>query len=290
LQTSYRQLAAFAEVAFHRSFSRAATSMGVTQSSVTQLVAKLEQQIGSPLFARRRKGLDLTFAGREFLDLAEKVRNLDGLITSKIEEYAGDQGGCISVIANTPFPALHIISNFAEMYPKVEIEVTMLDWSSAMEKLVHRQVDVAIICEPKFSADLITREISSARYVAYMREDHRLASSKIININQLAGHRLILLEEGSLTDRIFQRCLKEHMLSLENIIRTSTYPMLKELVLHGAGIGIVLENSMNPTTQAVSVPIFELPDRYSTFVVAPKEKSDLRLIRGFFEVASELVG
>ena len=289
MQTSHRQIAAFAEVALHGSFSRAANSMGVTQSSVTQLVAKLEQQVGASLFARRRKGLELTPAGWELLELADRARNLDKLINEKMAEYEGTERGSISIIANTPRPALQIIANFAELYPKIHIDITMVNWSTAMENLDHRQVDVAIVVEPKLMNEMTMRELSSSSYIAYMRSEHRLASSKILNISDLAKERVILPEDGSLTHQVFDSCLKKHKLSLEKIIRTATYPMLKESVLHGAGIGIILEDSMHPTEQTVAVPIRELRAKYRTFIVAPKEKSKLRLVKRFFDVASETV-
>src|SRR5918992_5259373 len=68
-----RRLLTFRAVALQRSFSRAAEALSLSQPAVSQQVAALERQLGTPLLDRRPGGLVLTAAGRLLLEHAEAV-------------------------------------------------------------------------------------------------------------------------------------------------------------------------------------------------------------------------
>jgi len=87
MRPSPYQIAAFTHAARERSFSRAATVLGVTQSSITQHVANLEKVMGVQLFVRRREGLELTRAARELFEISDRLRTLEQLIAEKIDDY-----------------------------------------------------------------------------------------------------------------------------------------------------------------------------------------------------------
>ena len=70
MRPSPAHLTAFTMAARLKSFTRAAQALGVTQSSVTQNVAKLEAMMGVPLFIRRRGGLELTKSARELFEIS----------------------------------------------------------------------------------------------------------------------------------------------------------------------------------------------------------------------------
>src|SRR5215471_7475062 len=68
-----QQLALFLAAAEHRSFSAAARALDLAQPSVSEAVRRLEEDLGVPLFARSRRGLELTEAGRALRPYAERV-------------------------------------------------------------------------------------------------------------------------------------------------------------------------------------------------------------------------
>ena len=87
MRANHHQFVAFAYVVREGSFSAAANRLGVTQSAVTQHVAKLEKQVGSQLLLRSRDGVSLTRTGQELYDLADRLVTLDSSIRERLEGY-----------------------------------------------------------------------------------------------------------------------------------------------------------------------------------------------------------
>lgn len=281
------QIKAFTYVARERSFSRAALRLKVTQSSVTQHVAKLEHKMGTQLFVRRRGGLELTRAGSELFRITDRLATLDQLVTEKVNDYSALTDGHIRLIANAPRPAMPIISRYGELFPQVNIDFTLYDWTSTMGLLADRKVDIAIMTDPQESDAIFTHELRRTVYMAHMRKDHPLAGIGKLSLSQLQNETLILPEDGSLTQKIAQQKMEKYGLEFYRIIRTTTFPMVKEAILHGLGIGLLLENSLHPSDQLVAVPIEEMSEEYRDCIAIPAEKRELKLIRSFLDVAIE---
>ena len=284
MKTNHHQFTAFAHVVREGGFSRAAERLGVSQSAVTQHVAKLEKSIGMKLLRREQHGVSLTRTGQKLYELADRWVTLDELILERIQGFASLARGYLSVIANAPRPALPVIAAFQKAYPNIEIDFTLYDWTQAMALLRDRKVDVAIVTEPDRMGDCISQSIGTARYVAYVPERHRLARQRAVSLLELSKETVLLPEEGSFTARIVERKLKQCGLHFPNRMRTTTFPVMKEAILHGVGVGIFLSDSGFPGDGLVAVPVDELPESYAIKLVVPKDKWDLRIVQRFTEL------
>ncbi len=289
-RTNPYHFAAFAYAVREGSFSRAAARMGVTQSAVSQHVAALEREVGAPLLIRDRKGLELTRAGREFYELADRYATLDQLIAERIEGYAALEEGHLSIIANSPRPALRYMERFRHRFPQVEMAFTLWSWTNAMRLIRERRVDIGIVTEPRGLGDCYIREVSRHGYRIYMLRDHPLAGAASLSLADLRRETVLLPEQGSFTQRIMAEKQKALGLTLERVIETTTFPVMKEAVLHGVGIGIFLEDSMHPSDRLATVPIRELPETYATCIVCQNDRMNLRSVRSFIELALEPSG
>lgn len=149
MKPSPYQITAFTEVAREGSFSRAAASLGVTQSSVTQHVAKLEKMMGAQLFIRRRDRVELTASARDLFDVSDRLRTLEQLVAEKIASYGALASGQLTIIANAPRPVMPVMAAFTRAYPQVQISFSLCDWTTAMGRLRARDVDIAIVTEPE---------------------------------------------------------------------------------------------------------------------------------------------
>lgn len=284
------QIAAFTVAARELSFSRAARRLGVTQSSVTQHVAKLEQMMGTKLFVRRQEGLELTRGGRELFELSDRLRVFEDLVAERVASYGTLEAGHLKVIANAPRPVLPVIARFAELYPDIRIEFEVCDWTTAMRLLRERSADVGLITEPDRLAGLDVREVGDTAYALHVPSDHRLARRRSVSLEDLADESVLLAEEGSFTRRILQAKLRTLGLELPRTIDTRTFPLIKEGVLHGLGVGILLADSVYPSSDISLVPIEEMPERYANCLVTYAEKSELRVVKRFADVATAVLG
>ncbi len=278
------QLTAFAYVVHEGSVTKAAKKLGVSQSAVTQHLQKLEKSVGSKLFTRGREGLTLTWTGQEIFDLAERHVNLERIIAERLAGFSDLDEGHLTLIANAPVPALSLIAKFNQRWPNIQIDFTLYDWSTAIEMLRNHQADIALIFEPTTSPDWITYNIGHERYVLYLPSGHEMASQPVISLSALTHETLLLPERGSLTQRVVSQAISDHKLTLRRTIKITTFPVMKEAILQGVGIGIFLEGSITKNEALVSVPIRELPNTYESCVVVPKDKHDLRLVQRFLSI------
>ncbi|MEO9527391.1 LysR family transcriptional regulator [Roseibium sp.] len=282
------QIKAFTFAAREGSISGGALALGVTQSSVTQHIARLETLMGTQLFVRRRSGLELTRAGKELFAVSDRLATMEQLVTEKISDYSALTDGHIRLIANAPRPAMPIIAQYGRLFPSVQIDFTLYNWTTAMTLLAERQVDIAIITEPEESPALFTRELRRSPYKVHMRKDHPLAGRRSLSLAELQSQTLVLPEDGSLTQKIAHAKIREHGLDFPRILRTTTFPMVKEAILHNLGVGLLLEKSLYPSDKLAAVRVDEMPEHYRDCIAIPSEKRDLRLIRSFLDVAVEV--
>ncbi|MGL3111895.1 LysR substrate-binding domain-containing protein [Bradyrhizobium sp. BR 1432] len=258
MKISAHQIAAFTEVFRQKSVSEAAAVLGITQSAVTQHLAKLEQRMGTTLFIRYRTGLEPTKPAEELFALTDRVRVLEQLVAEKLDAYSDLSTGHLTVIANAPRPAMPVIAEFNRRFPAVRVEFSLATWRVAQERLAARDVDIAIVTEPEDIASLYHAKLSTTRLMALLRREHPLAERQSLKLAELAQERVVLTENGSLTLREVQRACRDNKISMGNVIGMTTYPVLKEAVLHGIGIGIILNDSMFPADELTYMPIDEL--------------------------------
>ena len=284
------QISAFTHAAREGSFTRAAAKLGVTQSSVTQHVAKLERIMGTRLFVRRRDGLELTRAGRELFAVSDRWRTLEQLIEEKVDSYSEVAAGHLSVIANAPRPAMPVIARYTALYPRVQIDFTLVSWTLAMQQLHEHTADIAIVTQPEADDLLFCLPVATTRYRAYVCRGHPLASRKRLSLRDLADNTVIVPEDGSLTQRLLHRKCAELGVTLSSLLKTTTFPLVKEAVLHGVGVGLLLDDSMSASPGLVAIDVAEMSESFTNCLVTPVDKRELRFVRNFIEVACEVLG
>lgn len=283
MRPSPAQLTAFTMAVRHRSFTRAAAALSVTQSSVTQHVAKLESMMGAPLFIRRRDGLELTRAARELFEVTSPLRDLEDLAAEKVGDFSSLERGELRIVANAPRPAMEILSRFLVDHTKIGVEFSLASWTAALERLRDQRADIAVISDPPEDKALFIRPIATTTFVAYVRREEDLTG--VVSLEDLAGRKLVLPEDGSLTQKRVRELAAKTGVALGPIVKTTTFPMVQEAVLHGVGVGVMLKDALFPHAELRTLPIRGLEDDTSTCFVTLRERRNLRLVKRFVEAS-----
>jgi len=142
------QLRVFWAVANAETLTKAAKQLGLTQPSVSQQLANLEQTLGVRLFDRTPSGMKLTDGGRFLLRRAEAI--LGGIEETKAElrEFAASPEAHLRIAGlNSVLRALlpHALSHVARELPTLNVEIQETGPAEAMELLHARRVDVAVV-------------------------------------------------------------------------------------------------------------------------------------------------
>ena len=122
-----RQVQSFVHVAKLGSFSRAAETMGYSQSAITVQIRLLEEELGTKLFDRMGKKVSLTPQGKRFLEHANRILyEMNRTIMAMNEDRELENPlhiGTIESLCTAKFP--RILSQFHTLYPKVNIQITL---------------------------------------------------------------------------------------------------------------------------------------------------------------------
>ncbi|MEL7026650.1 MAG: LysR family transcriptional regulator [Pseudomonadota bacterium] len=287
METQVGNLVAFAYLVRTGSVSDAAGQLGVSQSAVSQRLQKLEGSVGSKLFVRERGGIVLTAVGRDLIEIANQQAELLQIVNEKIGGYASADEGALTLIANAPLPALGLIGRFSRARPKVKINFTLYDWTTSVELLRDRKVDIAVMTDLTSSAQWTAKTIGTTRYGVYLKAGHRLSGKASVSLADLADETLLLPEPGSLTERIVRRALADAAVTPVRIMQLTTFPLVIEAIKQNVGVGIFLQNASSPADDIVWRPVDELCHEYDVSLAIPRGKEELGLVRAFKECVEE---
>ncbi len=173
--------AIFASIVEHRSFSGAATAIGLSKATVSKAVARLEAQLGQSLFHRTSRRLALTEAGKP---LAEHARRL--LAEAYAAEEAARAGasspeGRIRLAAPMSFGVTHLaplLAEFLAAHPKVQIELQLSD---AHVDIVAEGIDVALRIAVLADSSLRARRLREVTI-------HVVAASAYLAVHGMPAH------------------------------------------------------------------------------------------------------
>lgn len=146
----------FLKVAENRSFSRAATSLDLSNAAVTRYVALLEAHLDTRLINRTTRSLSLTEDGRAFVQGCRQMFELMDSIESSVGRGTAEPSGTLKLVASASFSLVGLpplVMSYCQRYPKVKVDLTLL----------HRNVDLV---EDGFDVGILTsRQVSSGTLV-----------------------------------------------------------------------------------------------------------------------------
>jgi len=144
-----RHLRYFIAVAEEEHITRAADRLGMQQPPLSQQIKAIERELNVQLFFRRARGVQLTDAGRAFLEeVRATLRHLDRAFETTRRASRGEQGRiCVGVTSTTPFHPLvpRAIRAFREACPMVSLTLEECLSNESVDRLRNEQMDVAFI-------------------------------------------------------------------------------------------------------------------------------------------------
>ncbi|MNI15536.1 HTH-type transcriptional regulator GltC [compost metagenome] len=263
------------------SFTKAAEHLGYTQSSISQMIASLEDELSIKLLNRSRSGVKLTLEGADlypsiekvilqYLTMLEKANEIKGLETGVIRI------GTISSVTCHWLPSL--MKNFQVSYPNVQFVLHQGDYSSIQDWVKVGAVDFGFI-SPAAVTGLETITIKEGRMLAVLPEKHKLASYSAVHLEEIVNEPFILLEEGHFSEPIeaFHAC------NLEPNIKFRMHDdyAIMTMVEAGLGISILAELVLRRTNyNIVLLPI--VPPISRTLAIGYKDKNSLPIASKYF--------
>jgi len=195
-----RHLRYIIAVAEEGHITRAAARLGIQQPPLSRLIKAVEQEIKIQLFHRVPRGVELTDAGRAFLDGAHAtLANLDRTLESARRTARGEQGrisvGFTGSIAFHPLVP-RVIREFRETYPLVAITLAESNPAELIESIKHDQLDAAFMRMTLAVPDgVVCHSLLEERLVVALPEGHPSAHGSaraILPLKRLARETFIV--------------------------------------------------------------------------------------------------
>ncbi|WP_414473703.1 LysR substrate-binding domain-containing protein [Microvirga sp. M2] len=233
----------FSAVAQHRSFSRAAEALHISQPAVSKAVREFEGQLGIPLLERGPKGVHLTEAGRLLLKHARDLFAAEQSAHESLDALRGLQQGTLRIGASTTIATYFlppVLGAFHRMHPAVELRLTSANTSTIADLLLQRDLDVALVEGPVDATDLVAEPWREDELVFIAALEHPLAGRKRpVRLTELAEETIVMRESGSGTRDVAWDALLSTGLTPQRILEVSSNEAIARVVTAGLGVGIV---------------------------------------------------
>lgn len=245
-----RQLQYALQIAKEMNFSRAAEKLHIAQPSLSQQLSKLEKEIGVLLFQRSTNAVELTYAGKIFMEKAQTIIDTVEMLKREMEDISQMRKGRL-IVGTLPITGSHILPLvlpvFQEQYP--EIEVLLVEETTAnLESLTaNGETDICLLSLPISESALTFDTLIEEEIRLAVPPNHPLASNKDkqngrIPITDLRDEPFILLKKGQGFRQIAVDLCLEAGFEPRIVFETSNIETVQSLV--GAGMGIAFVPQM----------------------------------------------
>jgi DNA-binding transcriptional LysR family regulator len=192
-----RHLRYFIAVAEELHFGRAAERLHMAQPPLSQQIMALEEEIGTPLFLRTKRHVELTAAGDSFLTEARKIlAQTDHAIHTARRAGRGESGRLIVGFVNSAVfgESLAIFRLMHRRYPDISLVLQDLTSEEQVEAMKAHQIDVGLIRPPVPDAESLSIRVAWREPVwIALPHGHRLAKQKIIPMRELANESFLMI-------------------------------------------------------------------------------------------------
>ena len=245
------QLRHFLKVAELSNFTRAAEAVGLSQPALSRSIARLEAELGQPLFERQTRNISLTDTGNLLLGRARQILLL--VDDAKAEIYDDGKSGRIRVAAIptiAPYFLPERLREFQRKFPLAKLVVHEDTTGNLLTMLTDGLVDIVIAALPIGKKYLQIEELFDEELLLVIADENPLAKKKSICMRDIESLPFVLLGEAHcLTDSALSFCRQNsfHPVSVE---RTSQLATVQELVALNHGISLVPKMARELDTNA----------------------------------------
>lgn len=237
-----RQLKVFEAVARHRSFSRAAEELHLTQPAVSMQVKQLEELAGLPLTEMIGKKVYLTAAGEEIARHARRIAQQIREAAEAIDAIRGVRGGrlAIGAVSTAKYFTPRLAAEFRRNAPGIEIDLRIYNRETVVRLLAENEIDLAIMGQPPQEMPTLAEGFADHPLVFVAAPTHPLAQeSAPIEPRRLIEEDFIIREPGSGTRAAMERFFAEARLPRPRAMELFGNETVKQAVMAGLGITFI---------------------------------------------------
>ena len=225
-------------------------TLHTTQPSLSRQIRDLEEEVGTPLFVRGAKGVELTPAGRVFLDHARVMLSQAEAAMQSARQIAHPTVPSLSMgfmigHDTTWLPAA--LKLLRDELPRIHVVISTQNSPQLGMALLHGGIDLAFLRREDGSADLEYRALVEEEFKVFLPSDHRLAARETIPLAEIAGERFISVSGTALNisgrqpalRRTIDRYLGKHGIEIQPSYEVDNLGAVMSLIATTGGIALL---------------------------------------------------
>lgn len=249
----YKYILAIAE---HRSFSRAAESLFVSQPYLSKVVAETEKELGVRIFSRDHTPLTVTAAGECYIEYLKTVLHANQQMLAQLHDINRHSFGKIQLgIGSTHCSYLmpDVLRRFGELYPQVTVRFSECSNKTMIEHVENGILDFALYAAPKIPANLGAVHLKNERLLFVfpsnypVKERFAMAGASDVPIlsqndfYKLAGEQFIVLTEHQGIGQFLREIFEQYHFTPASLYEVRNMETAYRLAAAGFGITIIPE-------------------------------------------------
>jgi DNA-binding transcriptional LysR family regulator len=251
-----QSIRAFLKVNETGSFSRAAEALFITQPAVSKRISILEQSLGTALFDRIGKTVQLTAAGHALLPnyqrILEELNESQRIISNLRETTSGNLK-----VATSHHIGLHrlppVLKQFSKSFPDVALELQFMDSEQATHLVLQGEIEIGIVTLPSQTDDRLSlNKIWSDPMHCVVACDHPLATNKNITKKYLLNEPSILPSHGTYTRALINTAFGMSD-NLNILMETNYLETIKAMIKIGLGWGVIPDSMLDDSLSVLAL-------------------------------------
>ena len=271
----------------NESFTQAAQALSMTQPAVSHHIKQLEDEIGAPLFLRRKNGLLLTQQGEIAVKYARRLVALDARMHRELEDLRRNLTSLRVGITHTAESNLTaaVLAKCSNRHAGLSITIVTETIQKLYEMLGNYELDLAIVEGGRTDPELSYMMLDTDYLSCVMANENPLARQAAVTLPQLKREQMILRLPSSATRALFESTLEsigESIESFDVILEVDNIATIKDLVRKDLGVSILARSACMDELgkgKLTALPIENLNMVRETRIVYHQDFSHLELLQ-----------
>lgn len=255
-----RQLQIFEVAARNLSFARAAEQLHLTQPAVSMQIKLLEDAVGTALFERVGKKVQLTEAGDKLLHHASRILGELKDAAAAFESLTGLQSGTlhIGLVSTAKYFAPKMLAKFSAQFPHLDVKLEVGNREFLLKLLQDNVIDLAIMGRPAKGLDAVAEPLAQHPHVIIAKVDHPFRNEKRFDLQELRGETFLLREPGSGTRVVAEEMFKNHLFKPKKIVTLGSNETIKQAVMAGMGVSLLSLHTLGLELRSEVIAILDV--------------------------------
>ncbi|WP_251554653.1 LysR family transcriptional regulator [Neobacillus muris] len=243
-----RQLQLFSEVAKHKSITKAAETMHISQPALSKSIMALEEELGMTLIIRTNRTSEVTDAGKVVVEYAQKMSGLMDEMKSTLNDMTNLTRGQINIglppfIGSLFFP--RVMAKFHHTFPNVKLNITEYGGARVVKSVEEGEFELGVAVLPIDEKEFDVYPIVEEEMKLLVYKDHPLAKRNLVNIEELKDEEFIFYHEEFALHQI----MRNHFISAgfepKILFESSQWDLMTEMVAANLGVTILPQSICN---------------------------------------------